>query len=199
MSPGAAEMNISIPTRPSTFPSMFSPSMPVGAPPMEKPGSSESGLPVQTVPMMPRMRESSRPMPITCCHTCVRNEQPQRRSSVYEPWLIAVTTSAKLVIPSWEMYPWLAKALRPGQGPRLSVSLGGWKACLPVISTGFLTSTRNRLERLSSSTFWRAAFNLSGVSPSRLLGFRAGNALTRAFPEKSVRIANENFIMSVLV
>lgn len=32
---------------------------------MEKPGSTESGLPVQTVPITPRIRESSIPMPIT--------------------------------------------------------------------------------------------------------------------------------------
>jgi hypothetical protein len=36
-----------------------------GVPPMEKPGFKDRGLPVQTVPMIPSMRASSAPIPIT--------------------------------------------------------------------------------------------------------------------------------------
>jgi hypothetical protein len=36
-----------------------------GDPPMEKPGFKDRGLPVQTVPIIPSIRESSAPIPIT--------------------------------------------------------------------------------------------------------------------------------------
>jgi hypothetical protein len=60
-----------VPTRPKRLPRMLL--EPAVEPPMENPGLRDSGLPVQTVPMTPSIRESSKPMPMTLAFILVTN------------------------------------------------------------------------------------------------------------------------------